>query len=205
MLGRNSLAALAAALFFFSCATTPRGEDEDDDEAPVQVEGLSSSSVRIERRRKGPAIAHVERACEVAEVQRVIELLGAAGARRVSLKVENGPQAEVFTRVPKKPGRWLVVAVTDTGFRLHLADAEALAAKGKLALAGEGQEVPLRDGKPDWERLTNLVRALAASGGELGGASVAAPPGSRADRAIEALQQLRFALPRAQRRTLVAL
>lgn len=204
MVGRKSLAALAAILFFSGCATTPRGED-DDDEAPVEVESISSSSVRIERRRKGPAIAHIERACEVAEVQRVIELLAAAGARRVSLKVETGAQADVYTRLPRKQARWLVVAVTDGGFRLYVSSSEALSAKGKLALPGEGQEVPLRDGQPDWERLTHLVRAVAASTGELEGASVAAPPQARAVLVIETLQQLRYALPRAQRRTLVAL
>lgn len=203
MVGCKSLAAFAAALLCAGCVTTPRGDDDEEDTSGLAVESISSSSVRIERRRKGPAIAHVERACEVAEVQRVIELLAAKGARRVSLKIENGAQAEVWTRPPSKSARWLVVAVTDAGFRLFVSNSEAVSARGKLVLPDDSPEVPLRDGKPDWERLTSMARSMTA-GGELGGASVAAPAQARAERAIEALQQLRYALPKAERRTLVA-
>jgi hypothetical protein len=69
----------------------------------------------------------------------------------------------------------------------------------------KSSDVPLRDGEPDWERLTNMVRILAAGQPNLAGTSVAAPAQGRADRAIEALQQIRFALPEPQRRYLLAL
>lgn len=198
MVGRKSLA-IGAVLWLSACATTPSGDEI--------METIVSSSVRIERKSRGPAIAHVERQCEVGEVQRVIELLAASGTGRVNLKVENGASAEVITRLPTDKVSWLVVAVTDEGFRLYTASTEALnrttQAKGPEGV--EISDVPLREGQPDWERLTNLVRVL-ASKQRVYGTSVVAPAGGRADRAIEALQQIRFALPEPQqRRYLLAL
>ena len=196
MVGRKSLALVATTIWFSGCATTASIE--------VEPEAIVSSSVRIERKSRGPAIAHVERQCEVGEVQRVIELLAASGTGRVNLKVENGASADVITKLPATKDSWLVVAVTDAGFTLYMSDTEQLGARGATK-APESQDVPLRDGEPDWERLTNLVRALAAKNNPYG-TSVIAPATGRADLAIEALQQIRFALPEPQqRRYLLAL
>jgi hypothetical protein len=112
--GRNSFAIAAAGIWLCACATPRASEDE----VAAEVESIVSTSVRIERRSRGPAIAHVERQCEVGEVQRVIELLAAAGAGRVNLKVENGASADVITRLPTARAQWLVVAVTAAGFKL---------------------------------------------------------------------------------------
>ena len=161
--------------------------------------------MRIERRKKLPAIAHVERECDVGEVRRVIDLLGARGARRVNLKVENGPQAEVNTHLVPK-GRWLVVAMNDSGFKLFVSTSDALKPKEapQVPEGEETSEVPLRGGQPDWERFINLVRALASKQSNLVGASLVASASGPAERAIEALQQIRIALPDPQRRYLLA-
>jgi hypothetical protein len=123
----------------------------------------------------------------------------------VSLRIENGPQADVITRLPNAKGRWLVVALTDAGFKLYISSTEALSGKRRAEIpeGAEISEVPLHQGQPDWERLTNLMRAVVAKQGSVAGASVAAPAAGRADTAIEALQQLRFALPDAPRRSLI--
>jgi hypothetical protein len=199
MPGRNSLALLLLAGLEVSCATVqPRTDREVSPD-------LISSSVRIERIDKGSTIAHVEEDCEMAEVQRVLELLAAKGTRKVNLRLETGAEVEVLTQLPGGNAKWLVVAITEGGgFELFTVNAETLGLRGRPRPGSDITDVPLADGKPDWERLTAQLRSLAAKE-KPSGTSVTAPRTGSAVRAIEALSRTRTALPDSPRRFLLAL
>lgn len=195
---------LVSTLLWAGCVTTPAQPDDEDD--PVSLEtSITSTSVRIERARRGPATALIDRRSEVGEVFRVLELLAERGARRVRLKVETGAEAVVSTLRPDGAGQWLVVTIGDDGFKVFVTSAEGVGRPAAELARAEGSLVPLRDGKLDLERLASLSRALTHKLGKLGGATVAAPSRAPADRAVETLEQLKRALPDAPRRTLLAL